>query len=208
MWKGVKEKVDVFISLNFLILMTLVIFLNIKLLNAWKHLYFINVYLIYIASFGLNNIYIFFKKKNKVVLFINILILSLTLITFKMYKYHPYQGLYFNSLVSDNYKNKFEVDFTALSARHFFERIFESKKNDEKIFFGTASWTPLVHTLDIFKKSEREDNTCWAGFSRADLIFSNNISEVDKTLNDKYDIPKNFSKFYQLKIDGAILYTI
>ena len=34
LWKGVKEKVDVFISLNFLILMTLVIFLNIKLLNA------------------------------------------------------------------------------------------------------------------------------------------------------------------------------
>ena len=209
LWKGVKEKFDVFISLNFLILMTLVIFLNIKLLNAWKHLYFINVYLIYIGSFGLNNIYIFFKKKDKVVLFINILILSLTLITFKMYKYHPYQGLYFNSLVSDNYKNKFEVDFTALSARHFFERIFESKKNDEKIFIGTASWTPLIRTLDIFKKSEREKIILVGqDFQRADLIFSNNISEVDKTLNDKYDIPKNFSKFYQLKIDGAILYTI
>ena len=126
-----------------------------------------------------------------------------------MYKYHPYQGLYFNSLISDNYKNKFEVDFTALSARHFFERIFEANKNDDKIFIGTASWTPLIRTLDIFKKSEREKIILVGqDFQRADLIFSNNISEVDKTLNDKYDIPENFSKFYQLKIDGAILYTI
>ena len=43
--------------------------------------------------------------------------------------YHPYQGLYFNFLISDNYKNKFEVDFTSLSARHFFDKIFEIEKN-------------------------------------------------------------------------------
>ena len=209
LWRGIKEKSDVFISLNFLILMTLIIFLNIKLLNAWKHLYFINVYLIYIATFGLNSIYLFSKKKDKIKLFLSILIISLSFIIFKMYKYHPYQGLYFNSFISDNYKNKFEIDFTALSAKHFFEKIFETKNKGDKISVGTASWTPLIRSLDIFKKDDR-DTIILVGqdFQRADLIFSNNISEVDKTINDKYDIPKNFDKFYQLKIDGAILYTV
>ena len=62
----------------------------------------------------------------------------------------------------------------------------------------------------IWKDQSEREKIILVGqdFQRADLIFSNNISEVDKTLNDKYDIPKNFSKFYQLKIDGAILYTI
>ena len=63
LWRGKKEKNDIFISLNFLILMTLIIFLNIRLFNAWKHLYFVNFYLVYIATFGLNLIFIFSKKK-------------------------------------------------------------------------------------------------------------------------------------------------
>lgn len=209
LWRGVKEMNDVYISLNFLILMVLVVFLNIRLFNAWKHLYFVNFYLIYIATFGLNNIFIFAKKRSKLKILIIFLFLSMGFIIFKMYKYHPYQGLYFNQLTSDNYKNKFEIDFTALSARHFFNKIFDITYQEKLVYIGTASWTPLNRTLDIFPK-EKRDSIVLVGqdFQKADFIFSNNISEVDKTLNDKYDIPETFNKFYEFKIDGAILYTI
>ena len=33
-----------------------------------------------------------------------------------------------------------------------------------------------------------------------------NISEVDKKINNKYDIPENFKKLYELNIDGLIIY--
>ena len=209
LWRGKKEKNDIFISLNFLILMTLIIFLNIRLFNAWKHLYFVNFYLVYIATFGLNLIFIFSKKKNIIKIFICTFTLVISLIAYKMVKYHPYQGLYFNYLISNKFKNKFEIDFTALSAKHFFKKIFLTQKKDETIYIGTASWTPLVRTLDIFSKTER-NKIILVGqdYQKADFIFTNNISEVDKRLNDKYDIPKNFSKFYEYVVEGAILYTI
>ena len=134
--------------------------------------------------------------------------MCLSFTTFKMYKYHPYQGLYFNSLVSDNFKNKFEIDFTALSARHFFNKIFD-KNTKDKVYIGTASWTPLNRTLDVFTKKEK-NKIVFVGqdYQKAEYIFTNNISEVDKTLNDKYDIPKNFSKYYDYKIEGLILYSV
>ena len=207
-WRGVKEKNDLFLFLNFVVLMILIIFLNVRLFNSWKHLYFVNFYIIYITTFGLNSLFIFFKKKKFIKMYLSIIFLCLSFTTFKMYKYHPYQGLYFNSLVSDNFKNKFEIDFTALSARHFFNKIFD-KNTKDKVYIGTASWTPLNRTLDVFTKKEK-NKIVFVGqdYQKAEYIFTNNISEVDKTLNDKYDIPKNFSKYYDYKIEGLILYSV
>ena len=45
-------------------------------------------------------------------------------------------------------------------------------------------------------------------YQYADYIFKNNISEVDSKLNNKYDIPKNFSKIFELKINKLIIYEI
>jgi len=207
-WRGIKEKNDLFLFLNFVVLMILIIFLNVRLFNSWKHLYFVNFYIIYITTFGLNSLFIFFKKKKFIKIYLSIIFLCLSFTTFKMYKYHPYQGLYFNSLVSDNFKNKFEIDFTALSARHFFNKIFD-KNTKDKVYIGTASWTPLNRTLDVFAKKEK-NKIVFVGqdYQKAEYIFTNNISEVDKTLNDKYDIPKNFSKYYDYKIEGLILYSV
>lgn len=209
LWRGTKEKLDIYISLNFLILIMLVILLNVRLFNAWKHLYFINFYIIYFVTYALNTISFYCKKKNYFKVFIYVIIFFLSFIIFQMYKYHPYQGLYFNSLVSDNYKNKFEIDFTALSAKNFFDKILNFYNPKTKIYVAAASWTPLQRTLDIYPE-EQKNLIVLVGqnYQKADYIFSNNISEVDKRTNDKYDIPDNFHKIYDFKIDGAILYTI
>lgn len=209
LWRGIAEKSDIFISLNFLILATLLIFLNVRLFNSWKHVYFLNFYLIYFGAFGLNTLYIYFKKRNLLRLFISISLLFLFFTSYQMYKYHPYQGLYFNSLISNNFKNKFEIDFTALSARHFFDEILKNQIDDKKLYIATASWTPLHRTLEIFSEEDQKSIILVGqNYQKADYIFSNNISEVDKRFNDKYDIPDNFSKFYDFKVDGAILYTV
>ena len=207
-WKSNKERIDLFIFINFLILMTLVILLNVRLFNSWKHLYFINLYIIYFATYGLNIIYLHFKKLEKLNILVFILLFSLSFTAYKMYKYHPYQGLYFNSLISDKLKTKFEIDFTALSSRHFFNKIFQIDKSSN-INIANASWTPLVRTLDIFPKDKISRVTLVGqNYQKAEYIYTNHISEVDKRFNDKYDIPENFFKFYEYKIDGTLLYTV
>ena len=42
----------------------------------------------------------------------------------------------------------------------------------------------------------------------ANYIFKNNISEVNSKLIKKYQIPDNFSKIYELKVDKVIIYEI
>ena len=42
----------------------------------------------------------------------------------------------------------------------------------------------------------------------ATFIYKNNISEVDAAVNKKYEIPKNFSKIYEKKINKLIIYEI
>ena len=209
-WNGKNEKFDVFIFLNFLILTILIIFLNVRLFNTWKHLYFLNFYIIYFASFSLHLLYILFRKN---IIRFNvmhlIILINIFFVIFRMHNYHPYQGLYFNFLITDKIKSNFEIDFTALSAKHFFDNIFKLEKDSEKIFIAAASWTPLIRTLDIYSKSKK-DKIILLGqnYQKADYIYSNNISEVDKKSDDKYDIPNNFIKLYDFEVDGAILYTV
>ena len=126
-----------------------------------------------------------------------------------MIYYHPYQGLYFNFLISDKFKNKFDRDFTALSARNFFDKILLIEEDTKLIKIANASWTPLQRTLEIYKKDEREKvKLVNQNYEDANYIYTNHISEVDKTVNDKYNIPKSFSKFYDFTVDGVVIYSV
>ena len=44
--------------------------------------------------------------------------------------------------------------------------------------------------------------------NESDYIYSNRISDVDKRYYKKYDIPKNFKKIKEYKIDKAIIYEV
>ena len=45
-------------------------------------------------------------------------------------------------------------------------------------------------------------------FKQADYIFNNNMSEVDKNKNNKYDIPKNFEKISEFNLEGFTIYEL
>ena len=43
---------------------------------------------------------------------------------------------------------------------------------------------------------------------KSDYIYSNRISDVDKKIDKKYNIPDNFKKVKEFIIDGAIIYEV
>ena len=51
-------------------------------------------------------------------------------------------------------------------------------------------------------------NLVGQNYQDAKYIFDNNISEVNKFLNKKYDIPKNFNKISEFQIDNIVIYKI
>ena len=136
------------------------------------------------------------------------LLLSLSLTFFRMIQYHPYQGLYFNFLLSKPYKNSFDIDYTAISGRSALEWILKKDSNN-LIKVASASWVPLNRSIEILDK-EKRDLIKFVGqeYEKADYIYTNYISEVDKNLNKKYDIPINFIKIYDHVVDGLKVYTL
>ena len=45
-------------------------------------------------------------------------------------------------------------------------------------------------------------------YKNADYIFNNNISEVNKNVNQKYNIPNNFKLINEFFVNGFMIYQI
>ena len=87
--------------------------------------------------------------------------------------------------------------------------ILNHSKKGEKINIGVASWSSLHRNLEsINEKNKKYLNIVGQNFNDAEYIYTNNISEVDKTKDKKYDIPLNFTEIYKLMIDDLIIYKI
>ena len=207
LWRSNFEKQDLFILFCFISIIFFLIIFNVGLVNTWKYLYFLNLFIVYIGTFAIYKINKQIKK-NKF-FFRSSILFALIFILFRMVQYHPYQGLYFNSLLTEKYKNNFDIDYTAIGGRNALEWILNNEKNKKIIKVAAASWTPLSRSVEILDENVR-DKIQFIGqeYNNADYIYTNNISEVDKTKDNKYDIPLNFNKIYEHTIDDLKIYTI
>ena len=131
------------------------------------------------------------------------------MILFQINKFHPYQSLYFNSLINlENIKN-FPIDTSSLSRSDALKYIVNSNKNKDKIYVANASWTPLYNGKDLLKGIDQK-KLIFVGqdYNKADYIYTNFYYEVDPKLNKKYNIPENFKKVKKLKINDITIYSI
>ena len=209
LWRNANEKKDLFIFFSFLIIFILLISFNISLVNSWRYVFFLNVFIIYLATYS---VYIFFNfiRKNNYLFSLKVFLSLLIIFNFyKIIQYHPFQGLYFNSLISKNYKNKFEVDYGAISGKHAINWILRNRNGAKMINLAVSSWSPLNRNLETFNEMQRKSiNLIGQNYNEADYIFTNNISEVDKSKHKKYDIPNEFNKIYTFEIDDVIIYEL
>mgnify|MGYP001337322360 FL=1 len=209
LWRSINEKKDLFIFFSFLIIFALLISFNISLVNSWRYVFFLNIFIIYLATFTIYIFFNFLKKKSFLFSVKVFLVLSIIFNFYKLIQYHPFQGLYFNSLISKNYKNKFEVDYASISGKHAINWILNNNNHNKNVNLAVSSWSPLNRSLETFDKIQKNSiNIIGQNYNEADYIFTNNISEVDKLIHRKYDIPKKFYKTYTFQIDDVIIYEI
>ena len=209
LWRSVSEQKDLFILINFYLILLILISFNITLINSWRYVFFLHIFVIYISTFFIHYLFTKFKDKKKIFGFKFLLISFIFLNLYKINSYHPFQGLYFNSLLSSKYKNNFEIDHSSISGKDALNWIVNNEDSDKKIKIGTASWSPLYRNIDGLEKEKRElINFVGQNYSDAKYIYTNNISEVDKTKDKKYDIPKDFKQIYSFMIDDLVIYEI
>ena len=201
-WRGSNEKKDFLIFLCFNVIFFYIILSNSDLYNGWRHLYFLHCFISYISCLGIYFVVLKFKKFK----FISIIIFFLISLNYiDIIKFHPYQGSYFN--LFNVKKNNYEIDYWGLAGVRFLEKILNDNKNKELIKIGVASYLPLERSLKMIDKElSIRLKIVGQNYSNADYIFNNNISEVNKFVDDKYNIPKDFKLVDEFSINGFIMY--
>ncbi len=201
-WRGRGEKKDFIIFMSFNIIFFYIILSNTDLYNGWRHLYFLHFFISYIACIGLYKISLVFKKI-KFLFFIILFFISLNFI--QIYKFHPYQGSFFNILAFN--KDGYEVDYWGLAGVKFLEELIDKNQNSEIINVGVASYLPLERSMQMIDKSLRKKiRIVGQNYLEADYIFNNNISEVNKFNNSKYKVPNNFKLIEKFSINEFLIY--
>ena len=72
------------------------------------------------------------------------------------------------------------------------------------------SWYPLWRMTELLGNEEKKKIQVFGHDEKfkVDYLYSNRIYDIDKRFYKKYDIPKNFKKFKEYKIDNTIIYEV
>jgi hypothetical protein len=210
LWRSVEEKKDLFIFISLTSFLIFAIFLNTAMLSSWRHFYFLHIFIIYVAIYTLNLIFLYFKKKK-----INILIFGFVNLFFVIFIikeliiFHPYQSLYFNSLINQKNYFNFPIDTPSLTRVNALKFIINDGKNLSKIYVANASWTPLYNGKDLLNESDKI-RLVFVGqdYNKADYIYTNFNYEVDPKYNKKYNIPTQFDEIKKVSIRGIPIYSV
>ena len=205
LWANNNQKKDFFIIFFLLTPILSVVLLNSTLYGGWRHLYFIYPSIIYLISIGVEFSYFKIKKKisNKVIIIFVSILVSYNFYT--IIKLHPYQNIYFNSLVENKANKYFEIDYWGLANREALEFIIKDKNNGDLVTIRTASFTPLNYSKKIINIDE--DTYKFEGTTHAnqDYIFTNYHYEKNPKYEKKYLIPKNYQKVFTIRRGSIII---
>ena len=205
LWRSNNELYDLIFYLTFLIPIFVVIDLNSTLYDGWRHLYFIYPSMLMISIYALNLIKIYFTKRKNKYLYSLILICVLPTLIW-MYKYHPYQNIYFNFIAGKNFNENFEMDYWGLSNRESLEYIAE--RSDKKITVANISTTNLNLSKKIISKELRNKIIISNDLNNSDYIVNNYRNWNGNVKPQELIVPSNYKVYYQIKVDGVSINTI
>lgn len=205
LWKNSDQKFDFFMLAFFLIPPLTIIAFNSTIYGGWRHLYFIFPGIIYVSTFTVNYL-ISISTKNWKYFIIGAVCLSVLFNIKTIINLHPYQNVFFNTLVKSRANQLFEVDYWGLGNAEAI-RFMINNTNDKKIYtVRTASYTTLSYSKKIIN-DKRISKLKFTGTTNLnqDFIFTNYIYEKDPRFEKKYFIPISYEKIYTLKKGGIII---
>ena len=205
LWANNNQKKDFFIIFFLLTPILSVVLLNSTLYGGWRHLYFVYPSIIYLIAVGAEFSYFKIKKKisNKVIIIFISILVSCNFYT--IIKLHPYQNIYFNSLVENKANKYFEIDYWGLANHEALEFIIKDKNNGDLVTIRTASFTPLNYSKKIINIDEETYKFGGTTHANQDYIFTNYHYEKNPKYEKKYLIPKNYQKVFTIQRGNVII---
>ena len=183
-WKNNFQKLDFFILFFFFGPIFSVIIFNSSIYGGWRHLYFIYPAMIYIMIYSLN--YLLDKKfqfLSKKIIYLTVFI-SIIFNVQNILKLHPFQNIYFNSLVESNANKLFNIDYWGLANAHTLNKILDIYENKDEINLRTASFTTLGYSKRIMNRNDLSKLKLQGTVDNdQEFIFTNYVYEK----NPKYE---------------------
>jgi hypothetical protein len=210
LWVNSDQLQDLLFLGLFLAPLTAVIVLNSVLYNGWRQMYFIYPAFVLVAIRGLVFLRHLTSTKKVLRTSLNVIvIISLSLTTFWMVRWHPYQYLYFNIFAGESSK-RFDVDYWATAYRPLIQKIINQDSQEKyAIFFSTeggVNWgiwqLDYLRSLNAFSSSDKNRVIHNRTENCSDYIFT-----VLAGNRKQYTEKKEFELFDELKVDGQIIYT-
>lgn len=192
LWKGKIEFYNLIYFLNILIPLSAVIILHSSLYSGWRHLYFIYPYIILIAIQGIFLLKIFLRVKIKLIY--AFLITSLLYNFFWIISNHPFQYVYFNSIVGNKFNQYFDMDYWGISNYNSLK--FISSKS-EKFSVGMIGDGDLILSINFLEDKDKKKITYSDNIEMVDYLIDNfnrwkgfEKTKYDKILNTQFHIFK------------------
>jgi hypothetical protein len=206
LWRGEKEKIDVLIILNIIIPIFTIVIMHSSLYTGWRHVFFIYPSLIFMSVHALNLINTFFIKEKYKIVILSLIFLIPTL--FWMYKNHPYQYVYFNSFVNNNFNKYFDMDYWGLTNYHSLEYILDKDKKD-LVYVGIIGNGDLNLSKSFLTNEQKKRVVITSNVKRADYLIEN-YARWDGVVHQKSDlyVKKNFKKFFEIEVNKISINTI
>jgi len=159
LYSNKNEQQDFVFLLMFVTPLIAVIIFNSALYDGWRHMYFIYALFLLIAMKGFAYVLDLMKKAGssrdrRASFFIAaVVVFCLMSTSFQMFKYHPFQNVYFNIFVANNAGQYFELDYWGLSFRQGLEYIV---KNDKRSLIKLSANVPppLINNAIFLEKSD------------------------------------------------------
>ena len=204
LWINSAQLQDLLFLGLFLAPLTAVIVLNSVLYNGWRQMYFIYPAFLLVAIRGLVFLRDLTNAKKILRNSLNVVvIISLSLTTYWMVRWHPYQYLYFNVFAGESSK-RFDVDYWGVAYTPLIKKVVSQDPSKSYSIFPIwgvwqINYWVNMHTLprkDTDRVVHNRSENC------SDYIFT-----VVAGNRKQYTEKKEFELFDELKVDGQVIYT-
>lgn len=143
--KALDQKIKYFYILSIFYIPLIIIFIvRPALYDSWRHFIFLTIPLIVIAVYGAYTIFLIKNNLIKVILF-SLIAINLFATAVEMKVLHPYQYIYYNSLVGGlkGANSKYETDYWGAANREAVEWFNKNINDPNKIYYLITEGDPL-----------------------------------------------------------------
>jgi hypothetical protein len=205
LWKDDEElQYTVFLGL-FVAPIATVIFLHSVLYDGWRHLYFVYPAFLLLAIrgwlslWGNDSVWTIRRSLLAVVTAISIVHTAAW-----MWRAHPFQNVYFNTLAGTSLRSRYELDYWGLANRKALEYIL-SNDHSEIIYVRSDSFTPLSGAFNMIDAQESKRLRYSNDRNLSKYVVTNYRLVKDP---DDAKFAKDYDLFYQIRVDDEVILSV